>query len=193
MPHCLILLCAFGSCIARTYAAPVPALPAIQAIVVSTPSDWSIVIGKGGGAMIGVGSDGHTFVPIPDGSLDFRRVYAALAAVARQNRRGNPSFEISFLRRRFGRGTVRYTDSASVIRPIFDTAGESLRRSRDQLDESLRTRAYELDDVWKSRPPVPERPNQAMQRTAGKPEFYVLRVCHTPLHCVGSHNGLVSR
>ena len=33
-------------------------------------------------------------------------------------------------------------------------------------------------------------PNQAMQRTASKPAFYLLRVCHPPNSCVGSHSGL---
>jgi membrane protease YdiL (CAAX protease family) len=36
----------------------------------------------------------------------------------------------------------------------------------------------------------PERPNQAMQRTASQPAIYLLRVCHPPLPCVANRSGL---
>jgi membrane protease YdiL (CAAX protease family) len=44
----------------------------------------------------------------------------------------------------------------------------------------------------------PERPNQAMQRTASQPAIYLLRVCHPPFGCESHFNGfavadLVSR
>ena len=35
-----------------------------------------------------------------------------------------------------------------------------------------------------------QRPNQAMQRTASEPAFYVLRVCHPPFGCVARFSGL---
>jgi hypothetical protein len=36
----------------------------------------------------------------------------------------------------------------------------------------------------------PERPNQAMQRTASQPAIHLLRVCHPPFDCESRFNGL---
>jgi hypothetical protein len=36
----------------------------------------------------------------------------------------------------------------------------------------------------------PERPNQAIQRTASQPAIYLLRVCHPPFGCESRFNGL---
>ena|ERR1700730_14513680 len=153
---------------ARAKGAPhVPPLSSVRSIIISTPSDWSIVIGRTGGAMIGIGTDGMTFVSVPEGSFDFAQVYSTLVATLNEPRRKKPSFKLTFLGSDFRTGPTRYTSSASTIAPIFEHARDCLRSSRDQLDDYMRPRAYELDKIWDSRPPLSaERPNHAMERTA---------------------------
>jgi hypothetical protein len=142
--------------IASTYAAHAPTAPALsvtQAIIISTPSDWSLVISKTGPTMIGVGSNGDEFIPLPACSFDFAEVYHALVAVLRPKPEKKRRFEVTFLRPNLRGETTRYTDSAAAIRPLFDHARECLR-SRDQIDELFRDRAYQLEELWRSRSPV---------------------------------------
>ena len=145
---------------ARAGGAPrVPPLSSVRSIIISTPSDWSIVIGPTGGAMIGVGTDGMNFVSVPERSFDFPRVYHTLVAALHEARPKKPSFKLTFLGSDFRTGPS-YTSSASAIGPIFDHARDCLQSSRDQLDSYMRPRAYELDKIWDSRPPLSaERPN----------------------------------
>jgi hypothetical protein len=165
-----ILAISFALAATRTEATPrVPPLLSVHAIIISTPSDWSIVIGKTGGAMIGVSSDPTSFVAVPEGSFDFDQVYRALVAVLQQRPQKKASFKLTFLGSDFRSGPTRYTSSAPTIGSIFDHARDCLRSSRDQLDHFMRPRAYELETIWESRPPLSTNsPNHVMERTADR-------------------------
>jgi hypothetical protein len=170
MPRCLtVLSIAFAITSAEAARAPTaPALRLVQAVIISTPSGWSVVVGKSGPVMIGFGSNGSKFVPLPDCSFDFTQVYRALGAVLCHKPIKNARFQLTFVRP-YSRGeTTRYTDSAQTVRPIFEHARECLRSQTDKL---WRARAHELEELWQSRPPVPERPNQALQATAQTAAF----------------------
>jgi hypothetical protein len=152
----LVLLLSLIISIASTYAAhapPAPALSFTQAIMISTPSGWFLVISKTGPTMIGVASKADEFVPLPACSFDFVEVYHALVAALHPKPEKKTCFDITFLRPNLGGETTLYADSAATIRALFDHTRECLR-SRDQIDHLFRDRASQLEELWKSRSPV---------------------------------------